>query len=150
MSPDWNAIRLDLLALDEPMRMTLLEMRPFFAVALPRILARFYEKVRHYDPSCGILRDDAMQEAIRLQMHHWDLIALGDFGPAYTSSIARFCELNQRARVTPHWYIGCRLMFVAEQLMTAVEPGVRDSAIWTGGTGSTCQEGLDAQRHSQG
>jgi ABC-type transporter Mla subunit MlaD len=125
MSPDWNAIRLDLLALDEPMRMTLLEMRPFFAVALPRILARFYEKVRHYDPSCGILKDDAMQEAIRLQMHHWDLIALGDFGPAYTSSIARFCELNQRARVTPQWYIGCRLMFVAEQLMKAVEAGVQ-------------------------
>src|SRR3954468_21109346 len=125
MSPDWNAIRLDLLALDEPMRMTLLEMRPFFAVALPRILARFYDKVRHYDPSCGILKDDAMQEAIRLQMHHWDLIALGDFGPAYASSIARFCEINQRARVTPQWYIGCRLMFVAEQLMKAVEAGVQ-------------------------
>src|SRR3954454_6664725 len=125
MSPDWNAIRLDLLAWDEPMRMTLLEMRPFFAVALPRILARFYDKVRHNDPSCGILRDDAMQEAIRLQMHHWDLIALGDFGPAYTTSIARFCELNQRARVTPQCYIGCRLMFVAEQLMKAVEAGVQ-------------------------
>src|SRR5215213_5836522 len=121
MSPDWTAIRLDLLRLDEPMRISLREMRPLLAAALPAILARFYEKVRHYDPSCGILRDGAMQEAIRLQIHHWDLIASGEFGNAYTASIARFCELNQGAGVTPQWYIGCRLMFVAEQLMEAVE-----------------------------
>ena len=31
MTPDWNAIRLDLLQIDEPMRATLREMRPFFA-----------------------------------------------------------------------------------------------------------------------
>ncbi|MFL6819701.1 MAG: methyl-accepting chemotaxis protein [Bradyrhizobium sp.] len=125
MSPDWTAIRLDLLRLDEPMRISLREMRPLLAAALPAILARFYEKVRHYDPSCGILRDGAMQEAIRLQMHHWDLIASGEFGNAYTASIARFCELNQGAGVTPQWYIGCRLMFVAEQLMEAVESEVQ-------------------------
>jgi methyl-accepting chemotaxis protein len=125
MSPDWNAIRLDLLKLDEPMRITLREMRPFFAATLPAILARFYDKVRHYDPASGIFKDGAMQEAIRMQIHHWDLIASGDFGPAYTSSIAGFCELNQRAGVTPQWYIGCRLMFVAERLMRAVEAEVQ-------------------------
>ena len=31
MTPDWNAIRLDLLQVDEPMRAALREMRPFFA-----------------------------------------------------------------------------------------------------------------------
>ena len=31
MTPDWNAVRLDLLQIDEPMRATLREMRPFFA-----------------------------------------------------------------------------------------------------------------------
>ena len=41
MTPDWNAIRLDLLDVDEPMRAILREMRPFFAKALPGILARF-------------------------------------------------------------------------------------------------------------
>jgi hypothetical protein len=50
MSPDWNAIRLDLLGIDEPMRAKLREMRPFFSKALPGTLARFSEKVRHYDP----------------------------------------------------------------------------------------------------
>jgi len=40
MTPDWNAIRLDLLQVDEPMRATLREMRPFFAKSLPGILAR--------------------------------------------------------------------------------------------------------------
>ena len=85
MTPDWNAIRLDLLAIDEPMRATLREMRPFFAKALPGILARFYDKVRHYDPASGIFRDGAMQEAIRLQLQHWDLIGACDFGPAYAS-----------------------------------------------------------------
>ena len=125
MSPDWNAIRLDLLGIDEPMRASLREMRPFFAKVLPGILARFYDKVRQYDPSCAILREDAMQDAIRMQLQHWNLIGGGEFGLAYISSIARFCELNQRAGVAPQWYIGCRLMFVAEQLIRAIETEVQ-------------------------
>ena len=80
MSPDWNAIRLDLVGLDEPTRASLRQMRPFFASALPDILARFYDKVRQYDPSCGIFREGAMQEAIRMQLQHWNLIGGGDFG----------------------------------------------------------------------
>jgi len=117
--------RLDLLEIDEPMRASLREMRPFFAKSLPGILARFYDKVRHYDPACGIFRDDAMQEAIRLQLQHWDLIAACDFGPVYMDSIARFCEFNQRAGVAPQWYVGCRLMFIADQLMKAVDSEVQ-------------------------
>ena len=70
MTPDWNAIRLDLLDIDEPTRANLREMRPFFAKALPAILARFYDKVRQYDPTSGIFKDGAMQEAIRLQLQH--------------------------------------------------------------------------------
>jgi hypothetical protein len=124
MSPDWNAIRLDLLGVDEPMRATLREMRPFFAKVLPDILARFYDKVQQYDPSCGILGEDAMQDAIRMQLQHWNLIGGGEFGLAYISSIARFCESNQRAGVAPQWYIGCRLMFTADQLIRAVETEV--------------------------
>jgi methyl-accepting chemotaxis protein len=124
MTPDWNAIRLDLLEIDEPMRVSLREMRPFFAKSLPGILARFYDKVRHYDPASGVFADGAMQEAIRLQLQHWELISACDFGTAYTSSIARICEFNQRAGVAPQWYVGCRLMFIANQLMQAVESEV--------------------------
>ena len=68
MTPDWNAVRLDLLAIDEPMRASLREMRPFFAKTLPGILARFYDKVRHTDPASGVFKDGVMQEAIRLQL----------------------------------------------------------------------------------
>ena len=107
------------------MRATLREMRPFFAKSLPGILARFYDKVRNSDPSSGIFKDGAMQEVIRMQVQHWDLIAAGDFGAAYASSIARFCEFNQRAGVAPQWYVGCRLMFIADQLMKAVETEVQ-------------------------
>src|SRR6195256_6036328 len=125
MTPDWNAVRLDLLDIDQPMRATLREMRPFFAKSLPGILARFYDKVRHYDPSCGIFRDGAMQEAVRMQLNHCDLIAACDFGAAYADSIARFCELNQRAGVAPQWYVGCRMMFISDQLIKAVETEVQ-------------------------
>ena len=97
MTPDWNAIRLDLLQIDEPMRMTLREMRPLFAKSLPGILAEFYDNVRRYDPSSGIFKEGTMQEAVRLQLHHWDLIAACEFGAAYASSVARICEINQRA-----------------------------------------------------
>jgi methyl-accepting chemotaxis protein len=125
MTPDWNAIRLDLLEIDEPMRASLREMRPFFAKSLPGILARFYDKVRHYDPASGIFAGGAVQEAIRLQLQHWELISACDFGAAYQSSIARICDLNQRAGVAPQWYVGCRLMFIGNQLMQAVESEVQ-------------------------
>src|SRR5450631_1332751 len=113
MTPDWNIVRLDLLEIDEPMRATLAGLRPLFASSLPGILARFYDKVRHYDPDCGIFRDGVMHEAVRLQLHHWELISACDFGSAYADSIRRFCDFNQRAGVAPHRYIGCRQMFVA-------------------------------------
>jgi len=122
MSTDWNAFRLDLFQLDEPMRATLREMRPFFAKSLPSILARFYDKVRQHDPSCSLFKDGVMQETTRMQLHHWDLMGNCDFGPAYTDSIARLCQLNQHSPVAPPWYIG---LFVAEQLMKTVESEVQ-------------------------
>src|ERR1700737_1328071 len=125
MTPDWNAIRLDMLEIDEPMRATLREMRPFFAKSLPGILKRFYDMVLQHEPSCGIFKDGAMQEAVRMQLQHWDLIAGGDFGLAYISSITRFCEFNQRNGVAPQWYVGCRPMFIAKELMKAVETEVQ-------------------------
>jgi hypothetical protein len=121
MPPDWNAIRLDLLQVDEPMRAALREMRPFFAKSLPGILARYYDKVRHYDPSSGIFKNGTMQEAIRMQLQHWELIAACNFGPDYLNSATRFCELNQRAGVAPQWYVGGRQMFIADQLMKAAD-----------------------------
>jgi archaellum component FlaC len=121
MTPDWNAIRLDSLQIDEQVRATLREMRPFFAKSMPGILARFYDLVRKHDPACGIFKDGMMQESVRMQLHHWDLIATGDFGADYHSSGARFCELNQRAGMAPQWYVGCRMMFIFDQLMKAAE-----------------------------
>jgi methyl-accepting chemotaxis protein len=119
--PDWKSIRLDMIRVDEAMRASLREMRPFFAKALPGILARFYDKVRHYDPSCPIFKDGAMQEATRLQLRHWDLIAAGDFGPEYLESAKQLLEFNSRAGIVPQWYIGCGPMFIADQLMMAAE-----------------------------
>ena len=124
MTPDWNAIRLDLLRIDEPGRATLREMRPFFAKVLPGILSRFYDKVRRYDPDCAILREDMTQEIIRMQLQHWDLIAGADFSLLYINSVARICDFNQRAGVPPQWYVNCRVMFIGDQLMKAVEDEV--------------------------
>src|SRR3954447_6101118 len=124
MTPDWNTVRLDLIDLDQSVRATLRTMRPFFAKHLPGILARFYDRVRHYDPDSGLFKNGVMQEAIRRQLQHWDLIAACDFGPAYANSIAEFCDLHHRGGVMPHWYVGCRQMFVADQLMKAIDAEV--------------------------
>ena len=102
MIPDWTAIRLELLQIDAAVRATLREMRPFFAKSLPGILAWFYDKVRHYDPASGIFKGGAMQEAIRLQLRHCDLIAAGDFGAAYTGSVTRICEFHQQPVSRPN------------------------------------------------
>jgi methyl-accepting chemotaxis protein len=122
MSTDWNAFRLDLFQLDEPMRAALREMRPFFAKSLPSILARFYDKVRQHDPSCGVFKDGAMQEAVRMQLQHWDLLAGCEFGPAYADSVTRLCQLNPQASVAPPWYAG---LFITEQLIKAIDTHVQ-------------------------
>jgi methyl-accepting chemotaxis protein len=121
MTPDWNAIRLDLLQVDQPMRAMLRELRPFFAKSLPGILAAFYDKVRHYDPDSPLFRNGTAQEAIRLQLQYWDQLATGEFGGEYLNLVKRFCELNQHAGVVPQWYVNCRLMFIADQLLKAAE-----------------------------
>src|SRR5664279_185157 len=90
MTPDWNTVRLDLIDIDQSMRATLRTMRPFFAKCLPVILAKFYDKVRRYDPDSGLFKNNLMQEAIRLQLQHWELIAASDVGPAYARSLAEF------------------------------------------------------------
>ncbi len=99
MPRDWNAIRLDLLDIDASIRATLREMRPFFAKVLPGILARFYDKVRQYDSSSGIFKDGAVQDAIRLQLQHWDLLGAAEFGLPYFSSVSRLSEFHQRPGV---------------------------------------------------
>jgi len=124
MTLDWNTVRLDLIDIDQSMRASLRTMRPLLAKSLPGILARFYDKVRRYDPDSGLFNNGVMQEAIRRQLQHWELIAVCDFGPAYAKSIAEFCDLHQRGGVAPHWYVGCRQMFVADQLMKAIEAEV--------------------------
>ena len=120
-----NAIRLDLLQIDQPMLTALRQMRPFFAKVLPSILARFYDKVRQYDPSSGIFKNNVMQEAVRMQLQQWELIAAGDFGAEYLNSATQFCVLHQRAGAAPQWYVGCRQMFISNQLMKAVESDVQ-------------------------
>ena len=124
MIPDWNTVRLDLIDIDEPMRASLRAMRPWLAKSLPGILPRFYDKVRRYDPDSGLFKNGLMQEAIRQQLRHWELLAACDFGPAYAKSIAEFCDLHHRGGVAPHWYVGCRQMFVANQLFKAIEADV--------------------------
>ena len=91
-----------------------------------------------------------MQEAVRMQMQHWNLIGGGDFGLPYLSSVARFCEFNQRAGVAPQWYIGCRLMFVAGQLIAAVETEVQIPQLRRASAGRAGQEGGDGEGHRQG
>ena len=146
MTQDWNAISLDMIGIDEPVRAALRQMRPFFAKVLPGILARFYDKVRRYDPACGLFKDpQLLQEAIRLQLQHWNLIGAGDFGADYAASASAFCELNRRAGVTPQWYAGCRQMFISDHESGRAKSPCRAME----GVGRARSQGLDAQCHRQ-
>jgi len=125
MTPDWNQIRLDLIQIDEATRATLREMQPFLAKVLPGILAKFYDKVRHYDPKSGIFKSPQLvSDAIAMQLAHWDLIAAGKFDEAYRNSAQRICEFNQEIGVAPQWYVGCRQMFTGDQLAAEIEASV--------------------------
>ena len=76
MSPDWNAIRLDLLAVrradaDDTAR----DAAVFCEVRCPASWRGSTTRSDTTIPHAASSRMDAMQEAIRLQLHHWDLIA---------------------------------------------------------------------------
>jgi methyl-accepting chemotaxis protein len=121
MTQDWNAIRLEMIQIDAPVRAALREMRPFFAKVIPGILERFYDRVRHHDPVSGIFKDpQVLREAIRLQLAHWDLIGAAEFGAPYAASAMKICEHHRRSGMAPQWYVGCRPMFIADQLVKAV------------------------------
>jgi len=125
MTPDWNQIRLDLIQIDDATRATLRELQPLLAKTLPGILAKFYDKVRQYDPSCGIFKSPGLVEkAISAQLAHWELIATGVFDETYRTSAQRICEFNQNAGVAPQWYVGCRQMFTADQLTREIEASI--------------------------
>jgi methyl-accepting chemotaxis protein len=125
MTPDWNQIRLDMIQIDDATRATLREMQPFLAKCLPGILTKFYDKVRQYDPSSGVFKNpQSVPDAIRMQLAHWDLIATGNLDETYRISAQRICEFNQNAGVAPQWYVGCRQMFTADQLMKEIEASV--------------------------
>jgi methyl-accepting chemotaxis protein len=125
MTPDWNQIRLDLIQIDDATRAALHELQPLLAKCLPGILAKFYDKVRHYDPSCGIFKNPQLvADAIRMQLAHWELIATGHFDETYRNSAQRICEFNQSAGVAPQWYVGCRQMFTADQLTREIEASI--------------------------
>ncbi len=125
MSVDWNQIRLDMIQIDDAARAMLREMQPLLAKCLPGILEKFYDKIRQYDPSSGAFRNpQTVPEAIRMQLAHWELIASGDLGEAYRSSSQRICEFHHNAGVAPQWYVGCRQMFIAGQLLKEIESSV--------------------------
>ncbi len=125
MTPDWNQIRLDLIQIDDATRATLREMQPFLAKSLPGILAKFYDKVRHYDPSSGIFKHpQAVADAIRMQLAHWELIVAGEFGETYRISAQRICEFHHTVGMAPQWYIGCRQMFLTDQLAREAQASV--------------------------
>lgn len=125
MTPDWNQIRLDLIQIDDATRTALRDIQPILAKSLPDILTRFYDKVRQHDPSCGLFKTPGLvAEAIAIQAAHWDLIATGNFDKAYRESAQRVCEFNQNAGVQPQWYVGCRQLFMTDQLASAIEASV--------------------------
>jgi len=125
MTPDWNQIRLDLIQIDDATKATLRDLRPLLAKCLPGIMTHFYDMVRRYDPECGIFKiPQLVQDAIAMQVAHWDLITAGDFGETYRNSAERICKFNQDAGVAPQWYVGCRQMFTADHLTKEIEASV--------------------------
>lgn len=113
--------RLAFVGMDDDKRALLRGMRPFIAEKLPAVLDQFYELLTKTSEVGGMFANpNHMRRAKDMQIKHWDVIALAEFGPEYVESVTRIGETHNRLGLEPRWYIG-GYSFIISGVITAIE-----------------------------
>src|SRR5579872_5475498 len=119
---DWSAIRVEMIGIDAGIVLVLGDQRRFISEQLPAILEEFYSHVARYEPDMQCLRDrNFINGSVELHLKHWRLMTSGNFGNDLMASTVEICRYHSKAGVTPPWYIGARLLFIANQLTKRVK-----------------------------
>lgn len=117
MAQDWGAIRLEINEVDDGVRTALSDLHPYMVKHLPQLLEGFYGFVAVHESKLSKRCDrQFIGEAIAIQLDHWNLITLGNFGKELAESASKICQLHQKAELAPQWYIGSRIMFLSTRM----------------------------------
>ena len=112
--------RLDFLKLDEPARGRLRKIKPLIHREIGPALDAFYSQVRAFPHTRGFFSDERhIDKAAGRQASHWEIIASGEYGPAYVTGVQAIGEAHARLGLEPRWYIGGYAL-VSEHLIKAV------------------------------
>lgn len=99
--------RLAFLGIDEQVKASLREAKPFIDAALPEILSGFYSHVGKFPTVAKMFSGQAMMDrASGLQAKHWGLITSAKFDEHYVASVRIIGQVHNRIGLEPRWYIG--------------------------------------------
>ena len=112
--------RLDFLNMDTAARSRLRSIQPVIRKEIGPALDAFYAQVRLFPHTRGFFSDDRhMNVAAGRQRDHWEIIASGEYGPAYVAGVQAIGQAHARLGLEPRWYIGGYAL-VSEHLIKAV------------------------------
>ncbi len=99
--------RFNFLGLTEADKDRLRAIKPIIKKALPSVLDAFYEDISRNPEVDEMFTSPQMRAHAReKQMGHWMVIADGQFGREYLSSVEKIGEAHARLGLKPQWYFG--------------------------------------------
>ncbi len=97
--------RLSFLLIDEEVRSSLREFRPFLAAAIDTILDEFYRHVQRTPEAAKTFLGNSIDRARHMQKQHWlDNVFSGNFDEGYFAQVQKIGETHARIGLVPRWY----------------------------------------------
>jgi methyl-accepting chemotaxis protein len=111
--------RLAFMRFDHRSKAALQAAKPALDAAIPTALDSFYDQLKGFAETRGLLSDGRGDGAQARQVAHWRRMASGDQGADYLQAVERIGQGNARAGLEPRWSIGGYAL-VIEGLIRAV------------------------------
>jgi methyl-accepting chemotaxis protein len=119
--------RLAFLGIDENVKATLREAKPYIDAVLPGILSGFYNHLKNFPEVANMFSGQPMMDRAKsLQESHWGLITSGQFDEAYVASVRKIGQVHNRIGLEPRWYLG-GYNFITCAIFEGVSAQLRDS-----------------------
>lgn len=119
--------RLQFLGIDESLKKTLKEAKPFIDAHLPAILDGFYKHIGTYEEVSGMFTEPSiMEHAKAKQIEHWQHITSAKLDADYVASVSRIGRTHNQLGLEPRWYMG-GYAYILNAITRAVSEHLKDS-----------------------
>ncbi|WP_417795115.1 protoglobin domain-containing protein [Terasakiella pusilla] len=111
--------KLSYFQIDESVKTTLRDARPFLLEVLPDVLKSFYDFVTTHPESREKFQGKKIDRLIAVQSSHWGKLFSGDFDEEYLQTSLAIGRVHEKIGITPYLYIG-GYNFVQKRLTSLV------------------------------